>query len=97
MAIRSYPKTLGWLSRFNTLSTSRRIAYNGTISVCRYKKLRRVTLLPLGLAPIVLSTPLSKDVVAKAVAKHYSLNIAIILCRHEAPYLWYTKAIGNWR
>ena len=96
MAIYSYPETLYWLSRFDTLSTSGRITHDSTTSVCRYKKSRRTTLLPLGLAPTVPSTPLAKDVVTtKAVPKYCSLNTAIILYRHEVPYLWYTKAIGN--
>ena len=97
MAIYSHPKTLRQLSRFDTLSTSRKIAYDGTTSVCRHKKLGYITLLPLGLAPTVPSTPPAKDVVTKAVAKHYGLNTAIILRRYKAPYLWYAKAIGNQR
>ena len=73
------------------------MAHDGTTSVCRHKKLGRIMLLPLGLAPTVSSTPLAKDVVTKAVAKHYGLDTAIILRYREVPYLWYTKAIGNWR
>ena len=92
MAICSHPKTLHWLSRFDTLSTSRKMAYDGTTSVRRHKKSGHITLLPLGLAPTILSSPPTKNVVTtEAVAKHYGLNTAIILRRHEVPYLWYTK------
>ena len=87
MAIYSHHKTPGWLPRFDTLSTSRRMAYDGTTSVRRHKKSGRTILLPSGLAPTVPSTPPAKDVVAKAIAKHYGLDTAIILRRHETPYL----------
>ena len=74
------------------------MAYDSTTSIRRYKKLERIILLPLGLAPTVPSVPPTEDVVtAKAVAKHRGLNTAIILRRREVSYLWYTKAIGNWR
>ena len=73
------------------------MAYDGTTSVRRHKKSGRTILLPSGLAPTVPSTLLAKDVVAKAVAKYRGLDTAIILRRRKAPYLWYAKAIGNWR
>ena len=64
------------------------MARDGTTSVRRHKKLRRTIVLPSSLAPAVPSTPPAKDVVAaKAVAKHYGLNTAIILRRYEVPYL----------
>ena len=63
------------------------MAHDGTTSIRHHKKLGRIILLPLGLAPTVPSTPLAKDVVAKAITKYRGLNTAIILRRREAPYL----------